>query len=377
MKIGLFIQRFPGGGAEKYVQQIANRLLQKGKDIVVVTSESDFDDTKYDFRIIRLPSMIKIGEYFVWKGLEDVLKQEQFDIIHTNTYGYYHSDKVAKLKEKYGYKLVMTSHGFTGMDLHKLKKEKIISKTSSLDFLRNLYDEKIGKKTLLSCNHLIALSKYDYNFYRKIGIDESKISTIPSGVDDVFFEPSTSGLELSGKPVFLSVGQLSWIKNHKMIIDAMPSILQKHQNAHLYIIGQDMGELESLQKQSDRLHISGNVSFLGTKNPGEIKDYMHQSTILLHTSYAEGLSTVLLESMASGLPFVTTDAGGNGILAQESGSGLIVGFDDAEGLVSKINEILGDHEKLDSMKKNGVKHSAQYSWSVVFDKILAVYEELT
>jgi glycosyltransferase involved in cell wall biosynthesis len=125
MKIGLLVQRFPGGGAENYVEELANRLFQGGKDIVVVTSENkNSDDSKYDFRIIRLPSLIKIGEYFVWKGLEKILKNEKFDIIHTNTYGYYHTDKAARLKKKFGYKLVMTSHGFHGSELHLLKKKK-------------------------------------------------------------------------------------------------------------------------------------------------------------------------------------------------------------------------------------------------------------
>ena len=188
MKIGLIVQRFPHGGAESYVEEIATRLHNNGIDVTVISSENkQCDDSLYDFKIVRLSSHFSLGEYSFWKGLEKLLEKEQFDIIHTNTYGYYHSDKAARLKNKLGYKLIMTSHGFTGTDIHKLKKEKIINKTSPLDIFRTIYDENIGKKTLLQCDHLIALSKYDENFYTQIGIDPSKITIIPPGINDLFF----------------------------------------------------------------------------------------------------------------------------------------------------------------------------------------------
>lgn len=372
MKVGLLIQRFPGGGAERYVEEIAKRLHQKGEDVVVVTSDNDSDDSKYDFRVIRLPSLVHLGEYNIWKGLEKILEQEKFDVVHTNTYGYYHSDKAARLKKKYGYKLVMTSHGFTGMDLHKLKKEKIISKSSTFDFLREIYDKNIGIKTLLLCDHLIALSQYDYAFYKEIGVDESKISIIPPGVSDMFFE-DVPKIDLKGSPVLLSVGQLSWIKNQKMMIHAMPGLLKQKPDAHLYLIGSDGGELTNLKKLCNVLNVEDNVSFLGTKNAREVCSYMKSSDLLLQTSYAEGLSTVLLEAAVSGLPFVTTNAGGNGTLAQEN---CIVEFDEYGNFLKIIENLLSKKEKTESAKIDEKMHS-EFSWDGIFNRIITVYQGLT
>ncbi|MBS3926370.1 MAG: glycosyltransferase family 4 protein [Nitrosarchaeum sp.] len=370
MKIGLLVQRFPGGGAEKYVEEIAARLSKEKIDVTVITSQNDHDDSKYDFKIIRLPSFFKIGEYNIWRGLEKILRQEKFDVIHTNTYGYYHSDKAARLKKKLGYKLVMTSHGFTGMDLHKLKKQKIISQSSPFDFLREIYDDKIGKKTLLLCDHLIALSQYDYDFYKEIGVDESKISIIPPGVSDVFFEDATK-IDLKGDPILLSVGQLSWIKNQKMMINAMPELIKQKPNAHLYLIGPDGGEQSNLKRLCHELKIDNHVSFLGTKTPKEIRDYMKSSDLLLQTSYAEGLSTVLLESASLGLPFVTTPAGGNQHLC-ELGFGSLISFDDT--LTQKTMQIIDEKDKFESMNNRNV--NSHYSWSIIFPKIFESYKNL-
>ena len=373
MKIALLIQRFPGGGAENYVEEIATRLHKKGEDVTVITSENNYNDSKYDFKIIRLSNIIKIGEYNIWRGLEKILEKERFDVVHTNTYGYYHSDKAARLKKKFDYKLVMTSHGFTGMDLHKLKKEKIIDKTSPFDFLREIYDEKIGKKTLLLCDHLIALSQYDYNFYKKIGVDESKISIIPPGISDVFFEENDSKIELKGDPILLSVGQLSWIKNQEMIIRAIPDLLKNKQNTHLYLIGPDGGELTNLKNLCKNLRVNNHVTFFGSKKSNEVHSYMQSADLLLHTSFAEGLSTILLESIASGLQFITTPAGGN-LSLSDKGVGFVVPFDDHNSLFQKILELLDNPNNLENMKISATNIASNYSWSVIFPKIFELYE---
>jgi len=375
MKIALLIQRFPGGGAENYVEEIATRLHKKGEDVTVITSENNSDDSKYDFKIIRLLSIIKIGEYNIWRGLEKILNREKFDIVHTNTYGYYHSDKAARLKKKLGYKLVMTSHGFTGMDLHKLKKEKIINKASPFDFIRDLYDEKIGKKTLLTCDHLIALSQYDLDFYKKIGVDESKISIIPPGVSDIFFEENVLKLNLKGNPILLSVGQLSWIKNQEMIIYAMPNLLKNKPNVHLYLIGPDGGELVNLKILCKKLKVDNHVTFLGRKNSHEIHSYMKSADLLLQTSFAEGLSTVLLESMTSKLPFITTPAGGNPYLS-ELGVCKLVPSNDHILLEQKIMNLVDDEKILKNMRSNCNKHAQKYTWINLFPKIIKIYHDI-
>lgn len=378
MKIGLIVQRFPHGGAESYVEEIATRLHNNSIDVTVISSENkQCDDSLYDFKIVRLSSHFSLGEYSFWKGLEKLLEKEQFDIIHTNTYGYYHSDKVTRLKNKLGYKLIMTSHGFTGTDIHKLKKEKIINKTSPLDIFRTIYDEKIGKKTLLQCDHLIALSKYDENFYTQIGIDPSKITIIPPGINDLFFKNTNDkDNSISGNPILLSVGELNWIKNHAMIIKALPKILKEKSETHLVLIGRDRSELNNLKHLCKELDVEDNVTFLGVKNLDEVKKYMNTADLLLQTSYAEGLSTVLLESMTCGLPFITTPAGGNEYLADESEAGLTVSFDDYDSLTGSILTLIQDETHIRNMSSRGQQYAVEYSWDKIFPKILRVYTEI-
>jgi glycosyltransferase involved in cell wall biosynthesis len=380
MKIGLLIQRFPHGGAEQYVEEIAQRLRRKNDEVVVITSKNrNSDDSKYDFKIIRLETRFHIGEYSFWKGLENVLQDERFDIIHANSYGYYHSDKSARLKKKLNYKLVMTSHGFHGVEINRLRKNNIAVKTSPFIRIRTFYDRYIGFSTLRCADHLIALSRRDVEFYKEAKISDDKITIIPPGVKSLFFSDQYDK-ELRSKlgdgPLLVSVGELSLIKSQAVQIRAMSLIIKEKPQAKLFLIGKDRTELENLKSLCRRLGVDKNVFFLGYQDDASLLSYLHSCDLLLHTSLAEGLSTILIEAMSCGLPFVTTAAGGNGYLTEESRAGVVVPFEDEKALANMVLSLIDDGKKLELMHMNGKKFSAQFSWDVVFEKIYEIYSDL-
>jgi glycosyltransferase involved in cell wall biosynthesis len=382
MKIALIVQRFPHGGAESYVEEIAQRLYKKGQDVTIISSiNKESNDRQYPFRIIRLPKLVSIGEYSFWRGLGRLLKKEKFDLVHVNTYGYFHSDYAAFLKKKLGYKLVLTGHGFTGMDLHDLRKNKTIRKSSPFDIIRPLYDKKIGKKTIKSCDNLIALSKKDYEFYIQAGVDKSKIVIIPPGIKETFFSESKNDIDkiktkYGDGPILLSVGELSWIKSQATMIRAMSFVIKQKPSITLLILGKNRTELDNLKQLSKNLGVEKNVFFLGLQDSQEVKKYMHAADILLNTSLAEGLSTILLEAMACGLPFITTPSGGNGYLAQESGAGLTVPFEDEKTLANHILALTSDRKKMHEMGSKGSIFAKDLGWDAVFKKIAKVYDNL-
>lgn len=64
--------------------------------------------------------------------------------------------------------------------------------------------------------------------------------------------------------------------------------------------------LHSLQKALE-LNVERNISFLGyVNNP---YPYILSSDLVCLASYAEGLPTVLIEGLALGIPFISSDVG--------------------------------------------------------------------
>ena len=103
---------------------------------------------------------------------------------------------------------------------------------------------------------------------------------------------------------------------------------------------------------------------------------MKSADLLLQTSFAEGLSTVLLEAIASELPFITTPAGGNGDFGKQE-MGEVISFDDLDSLGQKILSSVDDQETLNKIKNNDKKYANNYSWLEIFPKIFQTYQSLS
>jgi glycosyltransferase involved in cell wall biosynthesis len=269
------------------------------------------------------------------------------------------------------------------MEVHSLRKNKIITGPNMLNSIRPIYDRKIGQKTILKCDHLIALSKKDEELYLQMGIGKSKITIIPPGIMESFFvKPEEDQVRkvkiaLEADPALLSVGELSWIKSHAVMIKALNIIVKERPHAKLFIIGRNRTELGNLKNLSEKLGLVKNVYFLGFKNENEVKTYMHCSDLFLHTSLAEGLSTALLESMACGLPYITTPAGGNGYLAQESNAGVVVPFEDEAALANAVLSLTNDKKTHEKLSSNGCTYAQNLRWDKVFSRIVQIYNDLS
>ena len=75
--------------------------------------------------------------------------------------------------------------------------------------------------------------------------------------------------------------------------------------------------------------------------PGERRDVpelMRGLDCFVLPSLAEGISNTILEAMASGLPVIATEVGGNADLVSHGKTGLIVPADDLEALAAAILE---------------------------------------
>ena len=163
------VQRFPGfGGAEEYVFQLTKGLAANGVSCTIFTS--DLDKRKVtglpaSVKVVKFPASIKFGEYALWKGLFKTLLSTKADILHVNTYGYYHTDLVSLLHGLKNFNVVLTSHGFHGLEasINQRKSDRgMVTLTRDLDYtMRPFFDYTFGFHEITSADALIALSEHD------------------------------------------------------------------------------------------------------------------------------------------------------------------------------------------------------------------------
>jgi len=93
-------------------------------------------------------------------------------------------------------------------------------------------------------------------------------------------------------------------------------------------------------------------------------------------SYKEGFSNALIEAMASGLPVVATDAGGNAeALAGEQG-GIIVPPGDVDRLEAAVASLLGDPLRRAALARSARPRAERFSLDRMVSEVESLYLEL-
>src|ERR1035438_8180676 len=139
------------------------------------------------------------------------------------------------------------------------------------------------------------------------------------------------------RPVILAVGRLHYHKDFPTLLRAM-AIVRRTTNARLVFLGdgEERGNLVALVRQ---LYLESCVSFLGdVPNP---LPYMKRAAALALSSVEEALPTVLIESLAVGLPVVATDCpSGPREILRDGAYGTLVPVGDSAALAEALLRVL-------------------------------------
>lgn len=101
----------------------------------------------------------------------------------------------------------------------------------------------------------------------------------------------------------LHIGRFNYQKNHIYLLDIFKAFHNFHPDSKLLLIGK--GELETdIKGHISSLDLNDGVELLGIRN--DIPSILNACDLFLFPSLFEGLSVVLVEAQASGIPILTT-----------------------------------------------------------------------
>jgi len=185
-----------------------------------------------------------------------------------------------------------------------------------------------------SVDGIAAISAGVAEALNQAGVERSRITVIPSGIDAQRFRPPTDsertaaraqwGLE-AGDLAIGTVGALEPRKGHRFLLAALGAILNdpaaRPAGALRCFIAGDGSLGETLRDEAGRLGLGEQVRFVGQlEDPRQL---LWALDIFVLPSLKEGLGVALLEAMGSGLAVVTSAVAGAGT-AVEDGCGLAV-----------------------------------------------------
>ncbi|WFA10151.1 GT4 family glycosyltransferase PelF [Tissierella sp. Yu-01] len=254
------------------------------------------------------------------------------DIYHSVSTGYAGliGSYAAKLNKK---SFILTEHGIYTRE----REEEIIKAEWVKGYLKDLwikYFYQLSNCAYMTADKVISLFEYNKEIQVEIGCPREKISVIPNGINITNYSEIAEIVSSRKDVKEFSVGAVVRVVPIKDIITMLESfsIVNKDiDKVHFYIMGPTEEEPEYYKqclKVKDNLRLE-NVSFVGRIN---IKDYFKKMNLLVLTSISEGQPLVILEGLASKLPFVATDVG--------DCKSLILGHNDEFGPAGRISKVM-------------------------------------
>jgi glycosyltransferase involved in cell wall biosynthesis len=170
-----------------------------------------------------------------------------------------------------------------------------------------------------------------------------------------------------------SVARFHPVKDHATLINAFATVARTRSDVDLMLAGD--GELrENLERQVETLGLAGRVRFLGVRR--DVPDVLMASDVFTLSSLSEASSLTLLEAMASGLPVVVTDVGGNPELVRRGVDGLLVPRRDPVALGAALLRLLNDPALSASMgRAASARVAEEFDLGKTIDRYAALYQE--
>ena len=152
------------------------------------------------------------------------------------------------------------------------------------------------------------------------GVDPRKLRVIRRGVDRFIFAPGDKlisrrslGVPEDAK-VLIAVGRLVPVKGHSDLLQACRLLAARSVSFRCYLLGN--GPLRPvLQREITQLGLDGIVELKGEQTQNQLAEWYRAADMTVLPSLSEGVPNVLLESIACGTPFVASDVGGVGEIA--------------------------------------------------------------
>lgn len=155
------------------------------------------------------------------------------------------------------------------------------------------------------------------------------------------------------------------LKAFKLVLDQLPTV-------RMTIAGTG-DQAQNLHQLAKEFAIDHKVEFVGRLGREEVVALYKTANVLLNASRIDNMPNSLLEAMASGVPIVTTDAGGIPHMVQHQETALLVDIDDSSAMAEAILTVLKDDQLRSKLIENGLVEAKKYSWESVSGCIASTY----
>ena len=169
------------------------------------------------------------------------------------------------------------------------------------------------------------------------------------------------------RKVVVGVGRLYDQKNFPLLISAFSEFYKTHSEYKLVIFGEGHKRQE-LEDFANKMLPQGTWEM-----PGRSSNWQEQAKdakMFVLSSDFEGMPNALIESMATGIPSISTDcpSGGSRELIEDGVNGILIPIKDKDAMVAAMCKLADDSEFAEKLSQNGEKLKETLNSEVICKK---------
>lgn len=363
MKVLFLTNNLGGGGAERVLVNLVNHMVDDGCDITLRVLSNTGSNRQF------LSSKVKYEYIFKnnFRGMNYLHLLPRHWVYSKVTHGCFDV-------------IVVYLHGvLTKIVSYAPKEQKTVAylhaNMEKSPFMKSFKSKEAVQKCFSRYSRIISVSQDVQNsFIKASGIDDNRLKVLYNTFDvKSILIKSKEPVEITEHDYNIcSVGKLESVKGYLRLVSLMKTLCDENMDVHLAIVGEGIQrpELENMIKSNQ---MSNNVTLVGfDSNPYK---YIANSDLFVCSSYTEGFSSVVAESLILGVPVITTDCPGMREMLGDNEYGIITENSD-EGLYAGLKRLLSDPELLKHYTQKAKERSGFFSPKQTVGAVERMLEEV-
>jgi len=371
------IYPFVTGGMQKHSYYLAKFLSKSNIDVFLVHCSNnfntidekaqlefdDFNHEKITFKKYQFPSSRKFPGHYVQANklyseiiFNDLKSQlDSFNIIYCQGYTGWKFIIESK-KRKLNIPIISNLHGY-----------EMFQKAPSLKVkLEHYILRSITKQISCNSDFVFSFGGKITDILRRIGVKNESIIESPIGIESSWLVENPQKRNNTIKR-FVFIGRNERRKGIQELTSALKHIVNKNiVEFEFHFIG-DIPQHQQIQYK--------NITYHGKIIQEEkIKNILQSSDVLVCPSYSEGMPTVIMEAMASGLAIIATDVGA--INQQIKDNGWLIANSKVKTIELAIEAVakMSNHELIKLKKNSLASVQKKFLWKKVINHKIKCFE---
>ena len=376
-KIALLNDSFPPllDGVSNAVLNYAEQIKAHYGEPIVVTPEYPCpDDSKYDFEILRYPSIDITKQLNVVAGIPfspkhaRQLRNAGIDLLHC------HCPAASivlsrSLRDVINAPLVMTYHSKYDIDIRNVVKRKTVQNN-----VINVMMESIN-----ACDEVWAVSHGAGENLKSLGYEgdyivmENGVDLPHARVNGKKIKEVTGGYDLpKDVPIFLFAGRMMWYKGIRIIVDALTGLMKTGMDFRMVFVGSGT-DFDEIKKYVRKTGLEPKVIYAGAVyDREELRAWYCRADLLLFPSTFDTNGLVVREAAACSLPAVLIEGSCAAEGVKDGRNGYLIA-ENAVALAVKLDRICQNMDGIHQVGKNA-GNEIYISWEDSIRKATERYE---